>query len=428
MSDDLTSVKLPESEVSPLFQRCLLSVRPELQDDTYVLEALRVLRVGGYRSAIGALWNAVVDDLRNKIMFRSLEMFNKAIPQRREVKTYEDFQNFVNDDDLIDGAYKIGVIGWEASKILKHAKETRHIFSGHPKSTEPSVVKVLAMFDDCVKYVLRAEFPNQIINLDEYLSVLVTTEFDRNPVAIENAIGDLPEVYKVELANRLFSAYVVPDGSTVLTSNIELVAPILWNVLDKPTKVQVVRRVDQIITKGNAASTDRAFEFVKKVAALHYLSVTARRYKIDPIVKQLTENRHQFRAEDECVGMLEPYAAFVPLETVGAYVSALVHTYVGFVGGSAYSGRTDFYANGASVLIPKMFQLFDDRAGDEFVTVVRSSSSLHSVLHNPRKLQRLRSLGNIVSERVSDSFAGREFLRLLLDPTREADFFKAIRG
>jgi hypothetical protein len=68
------------------------------------------------------------------------------------IKTYEDFQNRVNDDQLIEGAYQIGVIGWEASKVLKHAKETRHIFDGHPKSSDPSVLKVLVMMEDSIKY------------------------------------------------------------------------------------------------------------------------------------------------------------------------------------------------------------------------------------------------------------------------------------
>lgn len=70
-------------------------------------------------------------------MFRSITLFNKEINFGREIKTYEDFQNYVNDDQLIEGAYKIGVIGWEASKVLKHVKETRHIFSGHPSSSDP---------------------------------------------------------------------------------------------------------------------------------------------------------------------------------------------------------------------------------------------------------------------------------------------------
>src|ERR1035437_1230872 len=144
-----------EGDFGPLFERCLNSVRPDLRDNPYILEGLRVLPVRGYRSAIGSFWNAVVDDLRNKIMARSLSLFNKSIQPTREVKTYEDFQNSINDDQLIEGAYKIGVIGWEASKVLKHAKETRHIFDGHPKSSEPSPVKVLAMMEDCIKYVLN---------------------------------------------------------------------------------------------------------------------------------------------------------------------------------------------------------------------------------------------------------------------------------
>lgn len=128
MSSEL--IKVNTSEIQPLIEKSIANVRDEMMDNPYIIEALRVLPVGGYRSAIGSFWNAVVDDLRNKIIYRSLSLFNKEIRFRQEVKTYEDFQNYVNDDDLIDGAYKIGVIGWEASKVLKHAKETRHIFDG----------------------------------------------------------------------------------------------------------------------------------------------------------------------------------------------------------------------------------------------------------------------------------------------------------
>ena len=112
-NDDSSSlVSVTKDEIVPFFQRLLLSVREDMRDNPYILEAIRVLPVGGYRSAIGSFWNAVVDDLRNKIMFRSLSLFNKTMALGREIKTYEDFQNYVNDDTLIDGAYKIGVIGW----------------------------------------------------------------------------------------------------------------------------------------------------------------------------------------------------------------------------------------------------------------------------------------------------------------------------
>lgn len=336
-------VTVKETDFAPLFERCLNSVRADLRDNPYILEGLKVLQVGGYRSAIGSFWNAVVDDLRNKIMARSLKLFNKSVTLSREIKVYEDFQNHVNDDQLIEGAYAIGVIGWEASKVLKHAKETRHIFDGHPRSSEPSILKVLAMMDDCVKYVLNAEYPPPIIDIDDYMTVLGDQKFDRNEIAVENAFGALPEIYKNELANRLFSAYVHVGSTTVLRSNIEFVTPILWQVLPKEVKLQVVRRVDQEITKGNADSTEQAFAFVRVVGAAAYLNPVARKYKIKPLVEKLKTNLDQWKVENEVVTELAPYASIIPPELLSDYVSAILHTYVGYVG-SSYRG--DFARSG----------------------------------------------------------------------------------
>src|SRR4051794_18104158 len=85
------------SEVLPLYERALEVVRDDVRDNPYIAEALRVLPVGGYRSAIGSFWNAVVDDLRNKIIARSLPLFNKTLPAgKKEIKRYEDFHNIVN--------------------------------------------------------------------------------------------------------------------------------------------------------------------------------------------------------------------------------------------------------------------------------------------------------------------------------------------
>src|SRR5690606_31015883 len=69
------SVLGSDTEIATLFERRLAALRPDLSDNPYIIEALRVLPVAGYRSAIGAIWNAVVDDLRNKIIHRSLALF-----------------------------------------------------------------------------------------------------------------------------------------------------------------------------------------------------------------------------------------------------------------------------------------------------------------------------------------------------------------
>ena len=312
------------------------------------------------------------------------------------IKTYEDFQNRVNDDQLIEGAYQIGVIGWEASKVLKHAKETRHIFDGHPKSSEPSVLKVLGMMEDCIKYVLNEPYPGQIIDIDEYIATMDSANFDRNQVAAANALAEIPEIYKQELSNRLFTVYVDSRTSSVLRSNIEFVAPILWKVLPKETKHQIVRRVDQEIPKGDSVRTKYAFEFVALVGSNSYLSITAREYILRPLVDELKDNLDSWQIENRCVASLAAYAGQIPPALLEDYVWSITQTYVGRVGSSMQFSRTDFYANGAATHIPELFAAFDDNSVDAFIKAIKNNATLKRRIENPTKLNRLRFLETLL--------------------------------
>ena len=359
-------------------------------------------------------------------MHRSLALFNKETSIGREVKCYEDFQNFVSDDQLIEGAYKIGVIGWEASKVLKHAKETRHIFDGHPRSSEPSVIKVLAMFDDCIRYVLNESYPSPIVDLDKYIEIMDSSDFDRSRIACENALTELPETYKDQLTHRLFAVYVHPNTSSTLRSNVEFVAPIIWPVLPKATKLAVVRRVDVVISQGHADQTSNAFAFVNIVGANAYLSQTARHYLVRPLVDGLIAGLDNWSAENQFVRELAPYAANIPIDLLDEYVSALTKTYVGRMGSSLQYSRRNFYADEAALLIPAMFNVFDDAAAASFISCIRSDSLLRRRTEAPAKLARLRSLANIVADRVSVRFQDKEFIDLLVDEERTAEFYSQL--
>lgn len=408
-------------EMVPVLEKILLSVREDMQDNPYIIEAVKVLPVQGYRSAIGSFWNAVVDDLRNKIIYRSLDLFNKEVNPRKEIKTYEDFQNYVNDDELIDGAYKIGVIGWEAQKILKHAKETRHIFDGHPKSSNPDIFKVLSMFSDCIKYVLNEEYPSKIININEYIDILGSQDFDRNEIAISNAFGDLPEIYKKELINRFFKIYVHPQSTSILISNVEFASPILWNLLSKDIQRQIVRILDQKIVEGDVNVTNKAFNFIQLVGANKYLSQTSREYKLVPLIQELKTNTNVWDVENKCVKELSNYADVIPSQYIHDYVWGLTHTYIGTIGSSYQYNRTDFYANGASVYIPDMFEKFDANMANEFVNTIRSSESLKRLIHTPSKLRRLRNLAMRIVDKLVEP-ESKNFIDLLINETKERDF------
>ncbi|MDD5102683.1 MAG: hypothetical protein PHH62_06865, partial [Endomicrobiaceae bacterium] len=345
----------------------------------------------------------------------------------KNIKKYDDFQNSVNDDELIDGAYKIGVFDWEASRILKHSKETRHIFDGHPKSSKPTLIKVIAMLEDCVKYVLSQEYPIQIINIDEYINIMGKDNFERNENIIANALSELPEIYKTELMNRLYTAYINKDCSTILSSNIEFVLPILWEYISKEGKVQISRRADNDIVSGDAEKNKYIMKFFNIVDTKKYLATRTIEYFVEPVINELTSNLDVFDTETKCVKKLSKYAGYIPKRLMFKYVNGITQTFVGYVGTSYRFDRTDFYSDVAASYIPKMFEQFDDESVTEFINAVKSNMKLKNRIKNSDiKMERLRFLGRILQTKITDQFIDKKFIEYLIDESKQKEFFKMI--
>lgn len=418
-----TSMNFLTKEEGALVSKEIVNVREEVRDCPYLLEALKVLPVRGYRSAIGAYWNAVVDDLRQKIIHRSLDLFNKEINPKKKIEKYEDFQDYVIDNDLIDGAYKIGVLSWEARKLMHQARETRNLFDGHPKSSDPGLLKVLNLISDCNKYVLSQEFPPAIIDISTYLQIMDSADFDRNHIAVDQAFTDLPAVYKSELSNRLYSTYASESISTVLRGNIEFCAPVLWSSLTKEDKKQIGKRFDKDVLEGIASKAERALGYIKLVGGLMYVSTASRRVIAAPLVKALDSALDDWEKEGALVRQLQPLAKFVPDDLRQCLVQALTRTYVGYKGSSGQYARTNFYSNAAAPYVKEMFQSFDSASVDYFIETVKTDPILRRRIKEKGQLDRLRVLGNILLESEIASAEAENFLEALCNEEETEAFF-----
>lgn len=407
-------------------QQAVLVVRDDVRDNPYLQESLRALNGGALRSAIGSYWNAVVDDLRQKVMHRSLDLFNKQVKPRREVQRYEDFQDLITDHDLIEGAYAIGAISWEARKLLQQARETRNLFDGHPRSSEPSPVKVLAFIEDCNRYVLCEEFPAAIIDINSYLAQMDTANFDRNNLAIEQTFGDLPEEYKSELVNRFYTIYVDPGSSTTIRANIEAVLPIVWPLLAKETRRQVARRLDRDVHTGDRAKIEAGTTFVARVSGLRYVTTATRKIIFAPVVEDLEQSLDNWDAEEKAVTKLENLGMSIPDDLLDRYVTALALTYVGYRGTSAVYSRTDFCSDGAAPRIVRLFKMFDDRAARAFISALHTNKKLGERGRERGKAGRIRSLANILLERPGIAEDAQETLEMVADEGRTADLMRLL--
>ncbi len=418
-----------KEEELALLRKELTNVREEVISSPYIKEALNVLPTGGYRSAIGCYWNAVVDDLRKKVFHRSIDLFNKEVSPKKTIKTYEDFQDYVTDYDLIEGAYRIGVIGWEAKRMLHQARETRNIFDGHPSSSDPNIFKVLDMITDCNKYVLSQEYPAPIIDIDKYLSVMDGPKFEKNAAAIDMAFSDLPNVYKYELANKFYASYLHDSSSAELKSNIQLCFPILWEILDKEQRLQIGKRVDSEIIAGDKTKIERAVEFILLAPnGLRYVSSSTRRMVFEPAIKALEDSLDQWAEEGKAVKYLERLGTIIPDELKTRYVSSLVMTYIGYNGYSYNWSRTDFYSDSAAPVIKRIFSRFDDGLTDVFLDVIKSNEAVFSRVIKPQKLARLRELAIILENRHSTRKDITDSLATIIDVEKTEDLIKIIKS
>ena len=423
---DTNEILIPLDKLEYL-QKELTNVRDEFVDNKYIKEAKIVLLAGGLRSTIGSYWNAVVDDLRRKIMHRSIDLFNKEVSPKKTIKTYEDFQNHITDNDLIDGAYQIGAIGWEAKKLLHQARETRNIFDGHPESSDPTLFKVFNMIADCNRYVLSQPYPIPIININDYILIMDSENFNKNEIAVDQAFSDLPEIYKSEMTNILFTLYIEDKASIKLKSNIEFSFPILWKVVSKDIRQQIGKRFDKLIVEGNSTKIEKGSELLSLVNGLRYVSTPSRRVLFEPLIAELETNLDNWSIEGKMVIDIQRLGTNIPEELIERYVSALTLTYVGYKGGSWQYHRTEYYSNTAAPRISEMFEDFDNNSAEAFVKTVKTNGTLKSRISFIGQLNRLRSLANIILNKPEIREDTKDFLELLTNNEKTKDFYYSLK-
>ena len=427
MGDNLPSktnaeVLIPLDKIDYL-QKELTNVRDEFADNKYIIEARKVLAAGGLRSTIGSYWNAVVDDLRRKVIHRSVDLFNKEVSPKKTIKTYEDFQNYLTDFELIDGAYQIGAIGWEAKKLLHQARETRNIFDGHPDSSDPTLFKVFDMISDCNRYVLSQPYPIPIIDVNEYILTMDSDDFSKSDIAVEQAFSDLPDIYKKETANRLFTLYTGDSASTRLKSNIEFSYPVLWKVISKEIRQEIGKRFDKLMVAGNSTVIEKASDIFSLIDGFRYVSLASRRIIYEPLVTELEDSLDKWSEEGVVVKKLQRLGSNIPEDIIDRYVCALTKTYVGYKGGSHYYSRTEFCSNSAAPRISEMFEDFDNNSAESFVKAIKTDAKLKQRITYKNQLNRLRSLANILLNKPEIRDDTKEFLELLVDDEKTKDFF-----
>ena len=312
--------------------------------------------------------------------------------------------------------------------MLSHAKEAQHIFYGHPKSADPSPFVVLSVVENCVKYVLAEPYPSEIVDLDEYLVQMGRDDYDRNEMAVRDTVSDLPDPHRGKMAHMLFSHYVSGESSSILRSNIEWCASIVWGFLARDTKRQLMHRVEKEIKRASGSRIALAFAFADHVAGHRFLPAAARTYKLKPLIERLESGLVGWDVEYSVIAELELYSEYVPDDLIERCVKSLVENFAAYSGGNRRYYRKPLPMDAGVNRIPKLFGTFDDRAVAAFVTALRGNTKLKSIVTGGGRIDRLRRLGEIAAARASANLPDKRILDLLLDQKREDEFLSFLGG
>jgi hypothetical protein len=177
------------------------AIRPECRG-LYIEKAQRAAGVGLWDSVMLYFWNEAMHDLRRKVVAYGIEYF----PSTQKLSDQDSLREDINDYELIEGCFQLGIISKEAWFFLQQCRDIRNQYTAaHLSDSQIDMMEALNFIKNCVKYVLTHELPSPGFSIRDFMVRLSNHDVSDMIAEIEMGINDqAPEIRKIIL-NRLFS-------------------------------------------------------------------------------------------------------------------------------------------------------------------------------------------------------------------------------
>jgi hypothetical protein len=250
------------------------SVRNECHG-SWIKKSSQVWECKSYDAACLYFWNRAMADLRTKIIAYGKEHLEAIIG--REIKDERHLINILDDKNLIDHTYELGIISEEAWFFLQKSREVRnHYTLAHEFNSELDPLEALNIIKNCVKYILAEQVPSPGINLKNVLEKLKNEEVKPFLKEIEATYREQSiKIVNITL-NRIFDDFIKEKSNNTYINNILEFAPILWNLSDSSVKQRIGKLVAKLRAEADSATTEMAMAFMSKVDGFKYIPESIR--------------------------------------------------------------------------------------------------------------------------------------------------------
>ncbi|WP_454919857.1 hypothetical protein [Abiotrophia defectiva] len=280
----------------------LLSTIPleKKNDATYLSKFVAASAIGLFDAALNYVWNEVVINLREKIIYYGLETFYANAlggKPREEFKTDADLSG-IKDKTLLDTCKKLEWISDINYRKLCHILDMRNqIGASHPNISTINPYELLGWLEVCVKDVINDQPSASAVNAKKIIENIkkIDTPIDTGTLnSLERSFKDLSTNISSSLLVTLFGIYVSEKTSQQVRNNILSVSSILWEYTTNPIKYELGTKKEYYKNNLDKDKEDLAYTFFEKCNGLDYLTINEKSLTISGLCDDLYNAAHSW--------------------------------------------------------------------------------------------------------------------------------------
>lgn len=351
LANFLSQVGLPtENVLSPMDERRnviisleeALSILPidERARAYYLTKFTVAISVGLFDGALNYLWDETVKALRKLVLEFDLQYFfsitEKVVSRYKSLTSPEDLEQ-VGAHDLLEACRRIGLISDVNYRRLEYVNFMRnHASAAHPNEIEIDGFEMLGWLRVCLRHAITAEPDHSVISIKRLLENIRTEVIPSSDFPVIGVdIARQPRERIDDLLWTLFGMYTDPKQTSVTKSNINNLAPYVWDASSEDRRYEIGAKYGVFRKNAEVPRKEAAQDFLDQVGGQSYKdedSLAGELIEKLEILKRVHFGMNNFYNEyphAKALGTSLPLSGTVPRAARSLWVKVIGICYIG---------------------------------------------------------------------------------------------------
>lgn len=254
---------------------------------------------GLFDAALNYLWDETISQLRLRIVNSDINYFYDLAVSDQKRSDFSRPEDLVKLDDstLIDGSLKIGLISQIGFKQLDNIRYMRNwTSSAHPNQNELTGLDLVHWMEICIKEVINLPPSDIVIKINQLLQNIKENLIEKEQSElIISLFSELNQEKIDSLIQGFFGIYINDETAQQTRTNINILAPSLWNFVTEEIKYSIGTRVATFIANSVQPSIELGKQFLDIVSGNSYLPEAVKSPYIKQAIEDLSNSHRTFQ-------------------------------------------------------------------------------------------------------------------------------------